>query len=266
MTLQVSPARRFEGRTALITGGSSGIGLAASRRLAAEGANVLIIGRNAARLGRAVDAVRAVAGASGAPISPSVEGRVADVTDPAAVDAAVEHAAGLAGRLDVVVAAAGIDGEGRNVLDLDAAAFANVLDVNVRGLFLAGQAGARRMAADGRGGAIVLVASVNGLFAEPLFADYNASKGAAVLLARSMAVDLATRGIRVNAVCPGYVRTPMTETYLEDPATLARIVACIPLGRVADAEEIASLIAFLASDEASYITGSAVVIDGGRSA
>jgi NAD(P)-dependent dehydrogenase (short-subunit alcohol dehydrogenase family) len=122
------------------------------------------------------------------------------------------------------------------------------------------------MAADGRGGSIVLMASVNGLIAdEPRFADYNASKGGAVLLARSMAVDLATRGIRVNAVCPGYVRTPMTQGYLADPAALSAILSHVPIGRVADPEEIASVIAFLASDEASYITGAAIVVDGGRS-
>ena len=122
------------------------------------------------------------------------------------------------------------------------------------------------MVADGKGGSLVLVASVNGLEAERSFADYNASKGGAVLLARSMALDLADRGVRVNAVCPGYVRTPMTQGYLEDPDTLSEIVGHIPLGRVADPDEIASVIAFLASDEASYITGSAIVVDGGRSA
>jgi NAD(P)-dependent dehydrogenase (short-subunit alcohol dehydrogenase family) len=118
----------------------------------------------------------------------------------------------------------------------------------------------------GRGGSIVLVASVNGLAAEPGFADYNASKGGAVLLARSMGRDLAGRGVRVNAVCPGYTRTPMTQASLDDPATLATINAGIPLGRVAQPEEIAAVIAFLASDEASYVTGSAIVVDGGRTA
>jgi NAD(P)-dependent dehydrogenase (short-subunit alcohol dehydrogenase family) len=106
---------------------------------------------------------------------------------------------------------------------------------------------------------------VNGLIAEPRFADYNTSKGGAVLLARSMAVDLATRGVRVNAVCPGYVRTPMTKGYLADPAALSGIRAHVPMGRVADPEEIAAVIAFLASDEASYVTGAAIAVDGGRS-
>ena len=263
-----SPSRawpgRFAGKAALVTGGASGIGLAAARRLAREGAAVLIADLGPDRLARAVGIVMEEAKAAGA--GAFVEGFEGDVTDPRAMEGAAAAAAGLAGRLDVVVACAGIDGQGRDVLDLDPEAFARVLDVNLRGLFLAAQAGARLMTADGQGGSIVLMASVNGLIAdEPRFADYNASKGGAVLLARSMAVDLATRGIRVNAVCPGYVRTPMTQGYLADPAALSAILAHVPIGRVADPEEIASVIAFLASDEASYITGAAIVVDGGRS-
>ena len=182
------------------------------------------------------------------------------------MDAAAAAAAALGRRLDVLVAAAGIDGEAKDALDLDPATFARVLDVNVRGLLLATQSAARIMTADGAGGSVVLVASVNAFQTERHFADYNASKGAAVLLARSLAIDLADRRIRVNALCPGYVRTPMTEPYLSDPATLAEIVSHIPLGRVSDPDELAATIAFLASDEASYITGSAVIVDGGRSA
>jgi glucose 1-dehydrogenase len=255
-----TPNPRFAGKAALVTGGTSGIGLAAARRLAQEGAAVLILGRDAARLDRALATLLT-------DVPDGIfSGVAADVTDAAALEAAVDAAAAPTGRLDVLVAAAGIDGEGRDVLDLDAANFARVLDVNVRGLFVAGQAAARRMTQDGEGGSIVLVASVNGLQAEPGFADYNASKGGAVLLARSMGRDLAGRGVRVNAVCPGYVRTPMTEAYLEDPAALATINAGIPLGRVARPEEIAAVIAFLASDEASYVTGSAIVVDGGRTA
>jgi NAD(P)-dependent dehydrogenase (short-subunit alcohol dehydrogenase family) len=254
------PSTRFAGRSALVTGGTSGIGLAAAQRLAEEGAAVLVLGRDPSRLDDALARLRArVPGAR-------LDGANADVTDPAAMGAAAERAARLTGRLDVLVAAAGIDGEGRDVLDLAPANFARVMATNVNGMFNAAQAAARRMVADGRGGSIVLIASVNGLAAEPGFVDYNTSKGGAVLLARSMGRDLAGRGVRVNAVCPGYVRTPMTEAYLDDPAMVAAISAGIPLGRVADPAEIAAVIAFLASDEASYVTGSAIVVDGGRTA
>lgn len=251
-------ARRFVGKTAIVTGGASGIGLAAARRLAREGAAILVVDLGPDRI---LDAVAKVMAEASAP----VEGFEGDVTDPRAMQGAADAAATLGRRLDILVACAGIDGEGRDVLELDPSTFSRVLDVNLRGMFLAAQAAGRRMVGDGEGGSIVLMASVNGLVAEPQFADYNASKGGAVLLARSMAVDLADRGVRVNAVCPGYVRTPMTEAYLGDPDTAAAIVADIPMGRVADPDEIAAVIAFLASDEASYITGTAIVADGGRS-
>ena len=131
------------------------------------------------------------------------------------------------------------DGEAKDALELDAGTFARVMDVNVRGLLLASRAATRRMP---DGGAIVLLASVNAFQTEARFADYNASKGAAVLLTRTLAIDWAARGIRVNAVCPGYVRTPMTEAYLADPATLAGILSHVPLGRVSSPDEIAATI------------------------
>jgi 3-oxoacyl-[acyl-carrier protein] reductase len=259
---------RFQGRTALVTGGTSGIGFAAALRLAREGAAVVVVSRDVDRCKHARQQLRdAVPGAS-------IEAIAADTTDPDAMANAVARAAALGGhdhdRLDILVAAAGIDGEAKDVLELDPQQFGRVLDVNIRGLFVAAQAAARSMTSGQGGrpsaGAIVLIASVNGLQAEPGFADYNASKGGAVLLARSMGRDLAGRGVRVNAVCPGYVRTPMTEAYLDDPETLQEINKGIPLGRVAHPDEIAAVIAFLASDEASYITGSAIVVDGGRTA
>ncbi len=259
-------AGRFVGKSALVTGGSSGIGLATAHRLVREGAAVLIVGRRPDKVSDAVGELRVVAAevAEACGREPAqVIGASLDVTDEESVRVAADAAARMGRRLDICVAAAGIDGAAQNALDLSVDDFRAVLDVNVMGLFITARAAAERMAADGEGGAIVLVASVNGLIAEPEFADYNASKGGAVMLARSLARDLAARGIRVNALCPGYTRTPMTEAYLADPETRETILARIPHGRAADPDEIATVAAFLCSDEASYVTGSVIVADGG---
>lgn len=245
---------RFMGRAALITGGSSGIGLATAERLLREGARVAINGRDPARLRAALDRLAGLG---------EVSGIVADVSDEHAVARLIDDALARLGRIDVLVQCAGIDGGGVDALALSADIWRRVLEVNLTGPFLVAQAVARQMAATG-GGAIVMVASLNGLAAEPRFADYNSAKGGLVLLARSLAVDLVDRHIRVNAVCPGYIRTPMTEPYLDDPATARAIADAIPMGRVGAPEEVAGAIAFLASDDASYITGEVLVIDGGR--
>ena len=260
---------RFVGKTALVTGGSSGIGLAVATRLVAEGAAVVIVGRDPVKVSEIVGGLREVARIAAEELGTEpagVEGASVDVMDEEGIRLAAEAAAKLGERLDVCVASAGVDGAAENALDLTVEDFRRVLDVNVLGLFITARSAAERMAHDGEGGSIVLVASVNGLIAEPEFADYNTSKGGAVMLARSLARDWAARGIRVNALCPGYTRTPMTEAYLADPPTAATILGRIPLGRAADPAEIANVVAFLCSDEATYMTGSTVVVDGGWTA
>ena len=239
-----------EGRGVFVSGGTTGMGFAAARRFAGEGAKVFIVGRSLEKL----EAALAELGepAAGCPCDVSVEDEV---------EAALEQAAAFLGRLDAVFVNAGIDGQNRGCLDLDADFFRHVIDVNCVGSFLVARGAARRMP---DGGAIVFNASISGLAAEHGFADYSASKGGQVLLARTMAKELGPRGFWVTIVCPGYVRTPQVEQYLDDPETAADIVSHIPLGRVGDADEIASLVSYLARPEAAYMNGSVVPIDGGR--
>jgi NAD(P)-dependent dehydrogenase (short-subunit alcohol dehydrogenase family) len=240
----------FADRRVLVSGGTSGIGLAAARRLAADGARVWIIGSRDETVRAALDELD-VAG-----------GTACDVADEDAVEAAIGAATAALGGLDGAFVNAGIDGEDKPVLELTAAHFRRVLDVNVIGTFLVARAAARAMAP---GSAIVVNASVNGVRPEAGFADYNASKAAAVSLAQTMALDLAERRIAVSAICPGYIPTRMTAPYLDDATTAAELLAGIPAGRFGEPGEVAALVAFLLSGEAGYLTGSVITIDGGRS-
>jgi NAD(P)-dependent dehydrogenase (short-subunit alcohol dehydrogenase family) len=242
---------RHEGRGVLISGGTSGLGLAAAARFADEGARVWIMGSSETTLAAARSRVEVVGGCAG------------DIADADHVADAVARARAALGRIDVAFASAGIDGEAKGALDLSPEHFRRVLEVNVLGTFLLAQAAARQMTG---GGAIIINASVNGLRAERDFCDYNASKGAAVMLAKTLALDLAERGIAVTAICAGYIRTRMTEPYLDDPAVAGELRAQIPAGRFGTPEEVAGLVSFLAHPEAAYMTGGVITIDGGRSA
>jgi NAD(P)-dependent dehydrogenase (short-subunit alcohol dehydrogenase family) len=239
------------GRRIVVSGGTSGIGAATAQRLAGEGAAVWILGSREATVSRALGTLSGVAG-----------GSACDVTDPAAVEVAIEAAVDELGGLDGAFVNAGIDGAGDGVLTLSPEHFRRVLDVNVVGAFLLARTAARVMP---RGSAIVINASVNGLRAERGFADYNASKAAAISLAQTMTLELAERGIAVTAICPGYIPTPMTERHLADPSTAEELLAEIPAGRFGEPAEVGALVAFLLSEDAAYMGGAVVSIDGGRS-
>jgi NAD(P)-dependent dehydrogenase (short-subunit alcohol dehydrogenase family) len=238
------------GKRVVVTGGTSGIGEATSRRFLAEGARVAALAVGEEEVATAAERI------------PGLEALRCDVADATAVAAAFARVDELLGGIDVLVANAGISIR-KPFLEIDPADWQRVLDVNLTGVFNCAQQAARRMrSADG--GVILMTASTNGLTAHANYADYNASKAGVILLARTMARELAP-SIRVNAVCPGYVLTPMQEAEYS-PAMLEQVNASIPLGRHASPDEIAALYAFLASDEGAYFTGAVITIDGGETA
>ena len=240
------------GRVCIVTGGAQGIGEACARRFAREKASVVIADIDAAR-------GAALAGELG---SLYVN---CDVGDKSQVDALVAQTMALHGRIDVLVNNAGIF-RAADFLDVTEADFDTVLRVNLKGSFLMGQAVAREMAAAGKG-SIINMSSVNGVLAIPTIASYNVSKGGINQLTRVMALALADRGIRVNAVAPGTIATELAaRAVLTSDDAKARILSRTPMKRLGEPFEIANAVAFLASDAASYMTGEIVVVDGGRMA
>ncbi|MGZ5272052.1 MAG: SDR family NAD(P)-dependent oxidoreductase [Ramlibacter sp.] len=240
----------LQGRVCIVTGGSQGIGEACARRFAREGAIPVIADV-------AVDRGQALADELGGLFVPC------DVGDKAQVDTLVAKAKLTYGRIDVLVNNAGIF-KAADFLDVTEADFDAVLRVNLKGAFLAGQAVAREMAAAGRG-AIVNMSSVNGVLAIPTNASYNVSKGGINQLTRVMALALADKGVRVNAVAPGTIATELAaKAVLTSDEARTRIMSRTPMKRLGEPSEIADVVAWLASEAASYVTGEIVVADGGR--
>lgn len=254
-----TPRIRFglDGRVFIVTGGSQGIGEACARRLAADGARVSIWDVADTR----GDALAQTLRAEGA----DVRYQHCDVTRKAEVDAALAATRAAFGGVDGLVNNAGIF-KAADFLDVTEADFDAVLRVNLKGSFLMGQAVARAMVAAG-GGSIVNMSSVNGVMAIPNIASYNASKGGINQLTRAMALALADKGIRVNAVAPGTIATELAaQAVLTSEEARQKILSRTPLRRLGEPEEIADVVAWLASDAASYVTGEIVTVDGGRMA
>jgi len=247
--------RRFEGRNVIVTGGSQGIGKAVAERFASEGADVMVTGRRK----EVLDSV--VAGLDGSGWS-----YVADVSSPDDVAASVAAAVDRWGRIDVLVNNAGI-GEEVPFLELGLDSWDRVIGTNLRGAFLMAQAVAREQAKTG-GGAIVHIASIDGSGGDGPYASYNASKAGLLGLNRTMALELAEHGIRVNCVSPGFTHTEMTESAVppELMEYLTTRFARVPMRRLVTTAEIAAAVAFLASDDASAITGIDLTVDCGLTA
>jgi len=238
------------GRVAIITGGAQGIGEACARRFAREGAKVVIADMDAQR-------GAALARELGATFM------ACDVGDKSQVDAVVAHCMEQHGRIDILVNNAGIL-RAADFLDVTEADFDAVLRVNIKGAFLMGQAVAREMARLGSG-AIVNMSSINATVAIPTIASYNVSKGGINQLTRVMALALADKGIRVNAVAPGTIATEMAaKAVLATEEARIKVMSRTPMKRLGEPSEIADVVAWLASDAASYVTGEIVVVDGGR--
>jgi len=248
---------RFKDQGALVTGAASGIGEKVAHGLAREGATVAVADRDGKGAERVADAVRKAGGRAHA--------FELDVTDPKAVAACVETAANRLGRLDVLVNSAGVR-EIVSVLELSLEEWNRVMGVNITGTFLCSQAFARALIAKGGKGAIVNLASTLGVVAAPNRAAYTASKHAVVGLTKEMAMELGEKGIRVNAVGPGVIRTPLTERYFQDAEQAQRIRDLHAMARWGEPDEIAKAILFLASDEASFCTGTTLIVDGGWTA
>jgi len=243
----------LQGRVCIVTGGAQGIGEACVRRFAADGAKPVIVDVDDAR-------GQALAQELGALYVRC------DVGDKAQVDALVAQVLAAHGRIDVLVNNAGIF-RAADFLDVTEADFDAVLRVNLKGSFLMGQAVARAMAASGgdRGGAIVNMSSVNGVLAIPNISSYNVSKGGVNQLTRVMALALADRNIRVNAVAPGTIATELAaKAVLTSDEARNKIMSRTPMKRLGEPSEIADVVAWLASDAASYVTGEIVTVDGGR--
>ena len=243
----------FKDKVAIVTGAGSGIGRAIALALGAAGANTVLCGRNPANLRSVADEITA-AGGRATPLA-------TDIRDTASVDACVEQVLGLFGRVDILVNNAGVTRD-KLILRMSDADWDDVLDTNLKGAFRFCRAVAKPMMKQ-RAGAIVNISSVVGLTGNAGQANYAASKAGLHALAKSLAKELAGRGVRVNTVAPGFITTPMTDGLPED--VKSKILSAIPAGRLGGPGDVAAAALFLASDDASYITGQVLGVNGGMS-
>jgi len=246
--------RGLKGKRVLISGGSRGIGKATARRFLEEGAIVFFCGHDAGDVDGTIQEF--------SPLG-KIDGLTCDVSLEGDVNHLMEAAEAFLGGFDVLANNAGIAWQ-EDFLAITAENWDRIIAVNLRGQFLVAQAVARKMVAAANGGAIINMSSTNGLVGEEQYAHYNASKGGIMQLTKTMALELGKFGIRVNALCPGYILTPLNREIYPTQVVEAYIDQKIPLKKAGQPEDIAAAYAFLASDDAAFIHGTGLVIDGGQ--
>lgn len=251
---QTPIARRLEGRRALVTGANSGIGRGIALRLAREGASVVVNFRSKPEDAEAVVREINEIGSRGLAVQ-------ADITDEAKVDGMFRRAVEEFGGLDILVNNAGMETE-HPFLEMPLDAWRRVLDVNLTGAFMCAQRAARLMVEQGAG-AIVNISSVHNVIPWGGFAHYCASKAGLDMMTKTAALELAERNVRVNTVAPGAIATPINQNVWGDPEGLKDLLRKIPTRRIGQVDEVASAVAYLCSDEASYVTGAVLYVDGG---
>jgi NAD(P)-dependent dehydrogenase (short-subunit alcohol dehydrogenase family) len=246
----------LEGRVALVTGAARGIGLATAKAFAEAGASVVVADRDAGSLGKATAGLRSA--------GHNAIGVTCDVTDKAQVKAMIAQAVDTYGRLDAAFNNAGVNSDSAPLLETDDDEFERVINVNLRGVWHCMKAELRQMTTQGSG-AIVNCSSIGGMVGSKGRSAYSASKHGVIGLTRSAALDYANRGIRINAVCPGIIDTPMASAVTKnyDPEIVKAMIAREPIGRFGEPDEIASAVVWLCTPAASFMVGHAMAVDGG---
>ena len=257
--MQLPDYFNLQGKAAIITGGATGIGRGIAEGLADAGADIVIAARRLDLCRQACQSIAARSGVKTLPVR-------CDITDPVGIDDLVNTVTAQFGQIDILVNNSGVGGSEKPILKMDEKDWDAVIDINLKGMFMLSKAVAARMVAGARGGKIINVASIGGLIGWPNMSAYCASKGGCLQVTKVMALEWARYNIQVNAILPGYFETPMNTDFFSSDVGQKVIQSSIPVRRIAQIDEIRGVAILLASEASGFMTGSAVVVDGGQTA